>query len=186
MEEPRQLIGSWYASPPVRARRLPLPVRARTGAALHAMLSRLELIPEANPMPLPPEDMFAIQELYARYNNAVDSGAADAWAATFTADATFNPGPGVSFKGTADLRAFAARLAERFDGRHWNNNLVVEAAPGGATGSCYLLLVRPGRDGGLAQVTASGFYRDELAKGPDGWRFKSRHATIEGEVPMKP
>ncbi len=136
-------------------------------------------------MPLPPEDMFAIQELYARYNHAVDYGDPDAWAATFTADATFEAKPDTFCRGTAELRAFAALLAERFDGRHWNNNLIAEPVPGGAKVVCYLLLVRPGRDGVLAEVSATGIYRDELVKGPDGWRFKSRSATIEGEPPMR-
>ena len=30
------------------------------------------------------DDRFAIQELYARYNHAIDSGNSGAWAATFT------------------------------------------------------------------------------------------------------
>ncbi|MBE7518786.1 MAG: nuclear transport factor 2 family protein [Thermoflexaceae bacterium] len=136
-------------------------------------------------MPLTPEDMLAIHELYARYNHAVDSGDADAWAATFTADAEFRTNLDTSFKGTAELRAFATRLATRLDARHWNNNLIVEPAPGGAKAVCYLLLVRPGRPGVLAEAGATGIYRDELVKGIDGWRFKSRYATIEGEVPMK-
>ncbi len=36
------------------------------------------------------QDYFEIQQLYARYNNAIDSGDAEGWAATFTSDGVFN------------------------------------------------------------------------------------------------
>ena len=36
------------------------------------------------------QDYFEIQQLYARYNIAIDSGDAEGWAATFTPDGVFN------------------------------------------------------------------------------------------------
>lgn len=136
-------------------------------------------------MPLPPEDLFAIHELYARYNHAVDFGEPDAWAATFTPNGTFGTNTMAPIAGVEQLRALGAVLAERLDSRHWNSNLIIEPAPGGATGRCYLLLLRPGAPGTPAVAAATGIYRDELEKTPAGWRFKSRYATLEGDPPMK-
>ena len=36
------------------------------------------------------DDYIEIQQLYARYNNAIDSGDAEGYAATFVPDGTFN------------------------------------------------------------------------------------------------
>ena len=41
-------------------------------------------------MGLSVEDQLAIQQLYARYNHAIDFGRADEWAACFTSDGVFN------------------------------------------------------------------------------------------------
>jgi len=136
-------------------------------------------------VPLPPEDLFAIHELYARYNHAVDFRDADAWAATFTADGTFGTNTMAPVTGSEQLRVLGAVLAERLDSRHWNSNLIIEPTAEGATGRCYLLLLRPGRPGTAAEAAATGIYRDELEKTPAGWRFKSRYATLEGDPPMK-
>lgn len=54
------------------------------------------------------EDQLAIQQLYARYNHAIDAGKGDAWAACFTAEGTFDSATG-SFAGTEQLAAFALR-----------------------------------------------------------------------------
>jgi uncharacterized protein (TIGR02246 family) len=74
------------------------------------------------------EDMLAIQQLYARYNHAIDSGEAAGWAACFTADGTFTSGASGSYAGTEQLAAFAQGFASRMKARHWTNNLLLEAA----------------------------------------------------------
>ena len=136
-------------------------------------------------MPLAPEDLLAIQELYARYNHAIDFGDVEAWVATFTPDGAFATNMSAPAAGAEQLRALGTVLAARLDSRHWTNNLIIEAAPGGARGICYLALLRPGNSTRPAALPATGIYRDELVKGADGWRFKSRNATLEGAPPMK-
>jgi 3-phenylpropionate/cinnamic acid dioxygenase small subunit len=126
-------------------------------------------------MPLTVEDQLAIQQLYANYNHAIDAGKGDAWADTFTADATFNSAAG-NFSGREQLAGFANGFAQRIKARHWINNLVIEGDDGKAKGSCYLVLFRltPGEQP-PAGILTTAIYNDELAKGPDlAWRFTKR------------
>ncbi len=121
--------------------------------------------------PLTPADIVEIQQLYAHYNMAIDTGDGEAWAATFTPDGVFNN----TNKGHDALVQFIKDWREKRDGanrRHWNSNLAFTATPGGASGSCYLILlnvgVRP------ATIATTGVYEDALVKTPKGWRFTSR------------
>ena len=121
--------------------------------------------------PLTPADIVEIQQLYAHYNMAIDTGDGEAWAATFTPDGVFNN----TNKGHDALVQFIKDWREKRDGanrRHWNSNLAFSATPGGASGSCYLILlnvgVRP------ATIVTTGVYEDVLVKTPRGWRFQSR------------
>ena len=56
-------------------------------------------------------DHIDIQQLYARYNEAIDAGNAEAWADTFTADGAFN-----TFKGRTGLIEFMAQWTGRMNG----------------------------------------------------------------------
>jgi uncharacterized protein (TIGR02246 family) len=126
-------------------------------------------------MALTADDHIAIQQLYARYNHAIDSGKAEAWADCFTADGTFDSGQG-KFSGTEQLKAFVGGFHGQMQGkaRHWTNNLVLEGDGNTATGSCYLLLNR-GTEPGKPPVTLiAGIYNDSLAKVDGAWRFTSR------------
>ena len=132
-------------------------------------------------MSLSVEDQLAIQQLYARYNHALDSGKGDDWAATFSADATFSSATG-TFTGTEQLAGFGNGFAQRLKARHWTNNLVLEGDGAKASGSCYLALFRlsPGEQP-PASILVTALYNDELAKGPDGaWRFTKR--TVVGDA----
>lgn len=126
---------------------------------------------------LTPSDYTEIQQLYAKYNMAIDSGDEAGWAATFTADGVFG-----SSKGTDQLKAFAKGFFGKFKGnaRHWNTNLVITPTTDGAKGSCYLLLLDTTTKG----VVMSGIYSDTLAKTASGWRFKERVA--KGDVAAPP
>ena len=124
--------------------------------------------------PLTAEDHAEIQQLYARYNLAIDSGDAEGWADVFTADGVFG-----NSEGRAALIEFANGFHEGQGGnaRHWNTNIHVTGTADGAEGTCYLLLwnvgVRP------ATVIVSGIYHDTLVKTAAGWRFTSRRADID-------
>ena len=128
-------------------------------------------------MGLPVEDILAIQQLYARYNHAVDFGDAEGWADCFTADAVFDAQPVGPLTGREALVDFARRYHQNISGRHWTNNLLLEETDSGARGTCYLILFRLGEGGATPMIT--GIYRDELTKEADSWRFKSRTMTSD-------
>ena len=119
------------------------------------------------------EDYIAIQQLYARYNHAIDSGNGDAWAATFTPDGTFSSATG-DFAGTQALSEFATGFGTRLKARHWINNLVIEPAADGATGSCYLMLLRLGNAEKPTSMMTTAIYRDNLTKASGEWKFAAR------------
>jgi ketosteroid isomerase-like protein len=129
-------------------------------------------------MALSVEDQLAIQQLYAKYNHAIDSGNGARWAETFTDNGTFISASG-TFSGSEQLAGFATGFGSRLKARHWTNNLVLEGDTAKATGSCYLVLYRltPGEQP-PAGILVTAIYNDELAKGPDGgWRFTKREVT---------
>ncbi len=122
------------------------------------------------------DDYIEIQQLYARYNNAIDSGDAEGYAATFVPDGVFN-----TFNGHDALVGFIHSWRDRMGGanrRHWNTNLTILPSAEGASGSVYLLLVdvsvRP------PAIQAAAKYEDSLVKTPEGWRFKKRATKNEG------
>jgi hypothetical protein len=126
------------------------------------------------------QDYIDIQQLYARYNNAIDAGDGEAYAGTFTPDGVFN-----TFTGHDALVGFIKNWRDNLNGatrRHWNTNLVITPTPDGASGTVYLFLmdlsVRPPVIGSAAR------YEDSLVKTGQGWRFKKR--TTRGDPPPAP
>ncbi|HEY2529963.1 MAG TPA: nuclear transport factor 2 family protein [Xanthobacteraceae bacterium] len=121
------------------------------------------------------QDYFEIQQLYARYNNAIDSGDAEGWAATFTPDGVFN-----TFVGHDALINFIKMWREKLNGatrKHWNNNLQVTGNSKEASASVYLMLVDFGSK--PPSVLATGNYTDSLVKTKDGWRFTKRTTKMD-------
>src|SRR5262249_32590529 len=95
---------------------------------------------QQHPAKLTTQDYNEIQQLYARYNLAIDTGNGEAWAATFTPDGVFNN----TNKGHDALVQFIKDWREKRDGanrRHLNSNMVLTPTPDGANGSIYLLLL---------------------------------------------
>jgi hypothetical protein len=128
------------------------------------------------------QDYIDIQQLYAKYNDAIDSGDGEAYAATFTPDGVFN-----TFKGKDALVGFIEQWKTKMNGltrRHWNDNLIITPTAEGASGSVYLLLidvsVRPPVIGSAAR------YTDSLVKTPQGWRFKQRATKGDSASPPQP
>ena len=117
------------------------------------------------------QDYVDIQQLYARYNWAIDAGDVEGYVALYTPDGTFN-----TYSGADGLRTF---MKSRAPGtrRHWNSNLVITTAPEGARGKVYLVLVdvapKP------PAVSLAGRYDDILVKTAGGWRFKKRQTSFE-------
>ena len=116
------------------------------------------------------QDYIDIQQLYARYYTAIDSGKGEAWADTFVPDGVFN-----ELKGRDALVNLVHDYYRNGGGntrRHWHTNLVITATAEGATGSVYLMQVdvkaRP------PVIYSHSHYDDVLVKTPRGWLFKSR------------
>ena len=121
------------------------------------------------------QDYFEIQQLYARYNIAIDSGDAEGWAATFTPDGVFN-----TFSGHDALVGFVKTWREKLNGatrKHWNNNLQITGTSKEATASVYLILVDFSTKPPSILTTAT--YTDSLVKTKNGWRFTKR--TTKGD-----
>jgi len=121
------------------------------------------------------QDYFEIQQLYARYNIAIDNGDAEGWAATFTPDGVFN-----TFSGHDALVGFIKTWREKLNGatrKHWNNNLQITGTSKEATASVYLILVDFSTKPPSILTTAT--YSDSLVKTKDGWRFTKR--TTKGD-----
>lgn len=128
---------------------------------------------------LPTEDVLAIQQLYARYNHAIDAGKGDAWAACFTPDGTFSSASG-NFAGTEQLAGFGTAFALRLKARHWTNNLLLEPTPTGASGSSYLMLLHLGDAETPTSILKTAIYRDTLTKSAGEWKFATR--SVVGDV----
>jgi hypothetical protein len=127
------------------------------------------------------QDHADIQQLYARYNEAIDSGDAEGYAATFTADGIFNN----NYKGKEGLLNFMQQWTTKMNGgsrRHWNTNLLITPTAEGATGSVYLMLLDVSQRPPVIASTAK--YSDTLVKTPQGWRFKTR--ATRGDAPPRP
>jgi hypothetical protein len=124
------------------------------------------------------QDYIDIQQLYATYNHAIDSGDAEAWAATFTPDGTFN----ARFTGKEGLMGFIKMWREKMNGanrRHWNSNLRITSSAEGANGTVMLMLLDVGTK--PPSIASTGIYTDVLVKTPNGWRFQTRQ--VKGDAP---
>src|SRR5882724_9521104 len=103
-----------------------------------AMIAVLATTAWAQPKKLTADDYMEIQQLYASYNWAIDSGDAEGWAAKFTPDGVFQ-----TFNGHDALVGFIHTWVDRMKGgnmRHWNSNLSITPTAEGASGAVYLLL----------------------------------------------
>ena len=126
------------------------------------------------------QDYIDIEQLYATYNHAIDSGDGEAWAATFTADGTFN-----KFTGHDQLVGFIHQWKEQMNGgnrRHWNTNLRIMPSKDGASASVFLMLV----DVSTKSIVATGMYNDTLVKTAGGWRFKTRQTKMDTAAAAPP
>ena len=123
------------------------------------------------------QDYIDIEQLYATYNHAIDSGDAEGWAGTFTPDGTFN-----KFAGHDQLVGFIQQWKEKMNGanrRHWNTNLRILPSKDGASASVFLMLV----DVSTKSIVATGMYNDTLVKTASGWRFKTRATKMDAATP---
>lgn len=121
------------------------------------------------------QDWADIQQLYARYNIAIDTGDAEGWAATFVPQGIFN-----TYSGHDALVGFVKMWREKLNGasrKHWNNNLQLSGDGKQASGSVYLMLLDTSTK--PASIIFTGAYTDTLVKTREGWRFTKRVTTAD-------
>jgi len=127
-----------------------------------------------------------IQQLYARYNFAVDAIDGEGVAGTYTSDGIFYEGRNrkiVGHDGLVNWVNTEVKTNHSVDHRrHWNTNLLITKTPEGAKGAVYLLTVNVAAN--PPALLAAGRYDDTLVKTAQGWRFKTR--MVQGDRDGQP
>ena len=122
-------------------------------------------------MALPADDWAEIQQLYARYNTAIDTGDGDSFGGCFVPAGVFNPGTG-AVEGQAAIGEYGVAAHEALPlMRHNATNIVVDVDGERATGSAFLIGYLAGPN---FKVIVTGRYRDTLVKADGEWRFVER------------
>jgi len=128
-------------------------------------------------MPLPVEDVLAIQKLLADYNHAIDFGDPAGFAAMFVADGVLDTGQGPT-EGRAALQEFAGALPSLVPGlRHLISNVSIDGDGDAATTKAYLQGWLTAGGASEAKLIITGVYRDTLRREDGAWRFVSRALT---------
>jgi ketosteroid isomerase-like protein len=114
-------------------------------------------------------DRIAIAELSARYNRAFDDDDGAAWADTFTDDGVLIGASGTS-TGRNEL---IQRCHDNPNVAHMTTDFVIEL--GGDRARQYVTgMIFRSPVGTPVAYARTGWYTDDLVRGPDGWRFTSR------------
>ncbi len=116
-------------------------------------------------------DYIQIEQLYSHYAHYLDTADGAKFAALFTPDGVFitnKPDFGniTGRKALADFAAKAGAPPPIVRAGHSTTTVMIDPAPGGATGSAYLM-AGTGADQGYV-------YNDTFVKTAQGWRFKIR------------
>ncbi len=125
------------------------------------------------------EDQFAIRELVARYNYAIDEGRPEEWVATFVPDGTFESSALGTHSGADALLAFAKGYIAAFNGRHCTSDFVIEVDGDDARSRCYLIAVN---NSAAPIISATAVYEDILKRTPEGWRFVHRKVAPDTAI----
>ena len=166
-----------------------LMVSALAAAGARSVAQAAEMIPTPSGRRLPLADYIEIQQLYATYCHSLDKGDADLFMSVWTPDGEFvgGQGPGRATADRTPRTGAALRQVGTTSGtRHFNSNLVLTPAPGGAKGSVYLMLYTARTNPPSFIETA--IYDDTLVKTAAGWKFKRRVVWRDDDdiTPFKP
>ena len=123
-------------------------------------------------MALSTDDLIQIQQLYARYNTAIDTGDGESFGGCFVAEGVFFPGHGDALEGHEAIASFANETHKNLPlMRHNATNIVIDGDGDTAQGSAFLIGYLAGAE---YKVITTGRYQDKLTKTADGWRFTER------------
>lgn len=120
-------------------------------------------------------DYIAIRELSVEYNRSTNRGDGEAYVKVWAPDGVLDLGP----MGTHVGHEALAKATEN-NGRkanHLSLDWKIDIEGDTATQSAVMLAKVGLPDGGFAITT--GMYDDVLVRTPEGWRFKSRHFTLD-------
>ena len=136
---------------------------------------------------LPAEDTFAIHELLARYCHGMDAARADLVINLFMEDAEMYTQVGNSSGKTQIKTWIDERLAQRdpkFQVGHFLLNPLVSAeSESEAKVRSMLLYTKQSLDfSAPCELVATGIYEDVVLKTADGWKFKTRHSTLNAHL----
>jgi hypothetical protein len=123
-------------------------------------------------------DYFEIQQLYQRFSRgfdtAEDNGAM--FAKVFSPTGTYTAPDGKTYRGTSELAAYAKQDPEERKGPTnisvFNSSIRIEAAPAGATGKSYVMVM--GKRRATPSLSDAGNFLDAFVRTADGWRIQSR------------
>jgi uncharacterized protein (TIGR02246 family) len=130
-------------------------------------------------MALTTDDVVAIQQLYARYNHAVDAGDGKAFAAAFVDEGLLNSGLD-PVQGRPALAAFATQVPTMVPGiRHVATNIAVDGSGDDAAVSAYLHVYAKPDPAGPVVLASTGVYRDQVRRENGEWLFVERVFTAD-------
>ena len=134
--------------------------------------------PKVRAMTKPPiEDRVAIEDLYADYVWALDSGNVDAFLQLFTADGVFGDTAGNRYKGHDAIRGYVSGLAARpeFRGRQHIISSLRFAADGDRVGvTAFWHVFKWVKATGAKTVEVTGHSDDVVVKTGGRWLFSQR------------
>ena len=113
-------------------------------------------------------DLVELHQLCARYMAYTSQFVQDRWLDVFTPDAEYN-----AFGTPYTLERFPALLAAAPRGQFIGNMPVVDFAGDGATGMQHFVFIDQ-----QTHAMRLGWYRDEFARTPHGWRIRRRSTTF--------
>jgi len=128
------------------------------------------------------QDKIEIQELSARYANALDSGNIGEWLDTWTDEGVWEGGLG-KYEGKSSLAKLIKDLGARIQGkRHVMCNFVIDGNGDEARQQSYLLVFE--RETSPALI-ATGVYHDIVKRVNGNWKFASRLVKLDSSFAPK-
>ena len=124
-------------------------------------------------------DKINIQELIAKYNQALDNKAIEEWTNTWSDDGVWST-PFGEAKGKTELKNIASQITNEFASgkRHVSTNIIIENGINNtASAQSYLIVIEAKR---TPEVVATGTYIDTLKKDANNkWKFVHRRLEID-------
>ena len=141
-------------------------------AALFGILGRTNGIQAAGS--LTGSDIAEIQQLYARYNQAIDFRDQDLLLSIFANDAVYTTGAGEAHAGKEAITKWAEPVMSAGPPTftHNNTSIVITPTTDGAKGRGYWFLFNVEKPQPVPMVT--GYYNDTFVKTSQGWKIKTR------------